>query len=332
MSRTTQSKVPRTGAPRIFITRKIPKAGFKILDDAGIDYDVFPHSETPPTKEEIIEGVRECDGLISLLTDPIDGDVLRASDRLKAVCQYAVGYNNIDLEEAKRLGITVTNTPKVLTETTADLAWALMLAAARRIVESDRYMREGKFKGWAPLLHPGEDVHGKILGIVGAGRIGSAVGRRAKGFDMRIIYHNRHPNPEFERETGARIVDIDTLLREADFISVHTPLTPETEHMFGEREFRLMKKSAVFVNTGRGKCVDEKALIRALKTGEIRAAGLDVFENEPALTPGLSELVNVVLAAHIGSASRETRAKMAEIAAGDMVSILNGRKPVHRVV
>lgn len=318
--------------PRVFITRKIPEEGIRILRSAGIDCRVFPHSETPPTKEEIIEGVRECHGLISLLTDPIDTEVLHASERLKAVCQYAVGYNNIDLETARKRGIVVTNTPGVLTETTADLAWTLLLAAARRIVESDRYMRTGRFKGWAPLLHLGVDVYGKTLGIVGAGRIGSAVGRRAVGFGMRILYHNRSPNPRFEKETGAVYVEFDTLLKKADFISLHTPLTPETQHMFGEREFRLMKRSAIFVNTGRGKCVDEKALVHALKSGEIRAAGLDVFENEPALTPGLSELENVVLAAHIGSASKETRIKMAEIVAKDMVSILLGEEPQFRVV
>ncbi len=317
--------------PKVFITRRLPEEGLKILEDAKIEYNIFPHSETPPTRQDIIKGVRGCDGLISLLSDTIGKEVLRSSERLRIVSQYAVGYNNIDIREAKRLGITVTNTPGVLTETTADLTFGLMLASARRIVESDKYTRAGRFKGWAPLLHLGEDVHGKTLGIVGAGRIGSAVARRAAGFGMAILYYNRSRNIEFEKETGARYVSFDELLERSDFVTIHTPLTPETEGMFGAREFRRMKKTAIFINTARGKCMDEKALIEALRSGEILAAGLDVYENEPEITRGLAELDNVVMVAHIGSASRETRIKMAVIAVRNLVAFFEGREPEFRV-
>jgi len=317
--------------PRVFITRKLPPEGPAILRDAGIEFSEFPHSETPPTKQDIIDGVKGCEGLITLLTDPIDVEVLNASDRLKAVCQYAAGCNNIDIEEARRLGIMVTNTPGVLSETTADLAWALLLAAARRITESDRYTRDGRFRGWAPQLHQGEDVHGKTLGIVGAGSIGSAVGRRAVGFGMTILYHNRNRNPEFEEDTGARLVSFDELIERSDFVTIHTPLTPETEMMFGAEEFRRMKKNAVFINTARGKCMDEKALIEALERGEIRAAGLDVYENEPAVSEGLAGLDNVVMVAHIGSSSRETRTTMSRIVCSEMVACLTGGEPRFRV-
>lgn len=316
---------------RVFITRRIPEEGLKILKDAGIEYKIFPHAFTPASKQEIIEMSKGCNGLLTLLSDPIDAELLRANP-IKIVSQYAVGYNNIDLEEAKRLGITVTNTPGVLTEATADLTWGLILAAARWIVASDKYTRAGKFRGWAPLLQRGMDVYGKTIGIVGAGRIGGAVARRAMGFDMEILYFNRNRNQELEEETGARYVLFDDLLKRSDVVSVHTPLTPETRHLFAKREFKLMKKTAVFVNTSRGPCMDETALIKALQDGEIFAAGLDVYENEPEITEGLQGLDNVVMVAHIGSATMSSRAAMSRIAAENLVEFFQGREPKFRVV
>ncbi len=317
--------------PKIFITRKIPEEGLNILENEGIEYTMFPHAFTPPTKQEIIEGVRGCDGLISLLSDTIDRDVLQASDKLKIVSQYAVGINNIDLKEAKRLGIAVTNTPGVLTDATADLTWGLILSATRKIVESDKYTRAGKFQGWAPLLQRGLDIHGKTIGILGAGRIGGAVAKRATGFNMEILYHNRNRNQQLEEETGARYVPFDELLERSDIISVHTPLTPETRYLFTAREFARMKKTAIFINTSRGPCVDEKALLEALRSGEIYAAGLDVYENEPEFISGLEELDNVVMVAHIGSATMHSRAMMSVIAARNAVAFFQGREPEFRV-
>lgn len=317
---------------KVFITREIPEEGLRILEKANIEYEVFPHAFTPARREDIVNGMQGCEGLVTLLSDSIDAELLRSNPNLKIVSQYAVGYNNIDLETAKELGITVTNTPGVLTEATADLTWGLILSAARWIVNSDRFMRKMKFQGWAPLLQRGMEMHGRTLGIVGAGRIGSAVAKRATGFDMTIIYHNRTKNLELEEQTGATYVAFDDLVRQSDVISVHTPLTPETRHLFTEREFKLMKKTAVFVNTSRGGCVDEKALLHALKAGEIFAAGLDVYEQEPQYTEGLQELDNVVMVAHIGSATMKSRADMAIIAARNLVNFFEGREPEFRVV
>ena len=309
---------------KIFITRRLPEEGLKMLE--GHEVEIY-EGDAPPSKEEIIEGVKDKDALICLLTDKIDSEVMDASPSLKIIANYAVGYDNIDVSEATKRGIFVTNTPGVLTETVADLAWALIMAIARRIVEGDKFMREGKFKGWAPMLLLGSDVHGKTLGIIGAGRIGQAVARRAKGFNMRILYYSRRRKEDFEKECDAEYVDLKTLLRESDFISLHTPLTPETYHMIGENELKMMKSSAYLINTGRGKCVDEKALVKALKEGWIRGAALDVFENEPEIEPELKELDNVVLTPHIGSASYETRSRMAVMVAENVLAALKGKMP-----
>ncbi|HHF55758.1 MAG TPA: D-glycerate dehydrogenase [Thermoplasmatales archaeon] len=309
---------------KIFITRRLPEEGLKMLDEHEVE--IF-EGDAPPSKQEIIEGTRGKDALICLLTDKIDSEVMNASSNLKIIANYAAGYDNIDIDEATKRGIFVTNTPGVLTETVADLAWALILAAARRIVEGDKFMREGKFKGWAPMLLLGSDVYGKTLGIVGAGRIGQAVAKRAKGFNMRILYYSRKRKENFEKECNAEYVDLETLLREADFVSLHTPLTPETYHMIGEKELKMMKSSAYLINTGRGKCVDEKALVKALKEGWIRGAALDVFENEPEIEPELKELENVVLTPHIGSASYETRSRMAVMVAENVLAALKGEIP-----
>ena len=283
--------------------------------------------DTPPSREEIIEGVKGKDALICLLTDRIDGEIMDASPNLKIIANYAAGYDNIDIEEATRRGIVVTNTPGVLSETVADLTFALILAIARKVVKGDKFVREGKFKGWAPMLLLGSDIHGKTLGIIGAGRIGRAVARRARGFNMKILYYSRKRKEEFEEECNAKFVDLHTLLREADFISLHVPLTSETYHMIGKKELDMMKKEAYIINTSRGKCIDEKELISALKEGKIAGAALDVFENEPYVPQELKELDNVVLAPHIGSASYETRSKMAVMVAKNVIEALNERLP-----
>jgi len=308
---------------RIFLTRRLPEEGMKLLE--GHDLEVY-EGDAPPSKEEIVERVKGKDGLICLLTDRIDADVMAASSRLKIIANYAVGVDNIDIEEATRRGILVTNTPGVLTETVADLTWAIMMAVARRIVEGDEFTRAGKFKGWAPLLMLGDDIHGKTLGIIGAGRIGQAVAKRASGFNMRILYYSRKRKEEMEK-MGAKYTDIQTLLKESDFVSLHVPLTDETYHMIGEKELRMMKKNAYLINTARGKCVDEESLVKALKEGWIRGAALDVFEREPEIHPELKKLKNVVLTPHIGSASHETRSRMAIMVAENVLAALEGKIP-----
>jgi len=312
---------------RIYLTRRIPEEGMALLEKEH-QVEVF-EGDSPPSKQEIIDCLRDAEGLLCLLTDPIDREVLDAAPCLRAIATYAVGYDNIDVREATRRGIPVSNTPGVLTDTTADLTWALIMGIARRIVEGDHMVREGRFKGWGPLVLLGTDVCGKTLGIVGAGRIGQAVGRRARGFDMDILYHNRSRKPEFERDCGARYVEMEELLRTADYVTLHLPLTSDTYHLIGGEELDMMKPSAFLINTARGQCVDERALVRALGSGSIAGAALDVFENEPELTPGLASLSNVLLCPHAGSASRETRAKMAEMVARDLLASLRGERPRH---
>jgi len=271
--------------------------------------------------------------LVSLLTDPIDEEVFDAAPKLRIVSQYAVGYDNIKVEEATKRGIYVTNTPGVLTETVADFTFALMLAVARRVVEADRYVREGKWKvGWHPLMMVGTDVYGATLGIVGLGRIGSAVARRAKGFNMRVIYYDVVRREDLEKELGIEYVSLDKLLEESDYVSLHTPLTPQTYHLIGEEQLKKMKKTAFLINTARGKVVDQKALYKALKEGWIAGAGLDVFEQEP-ISPDdpLLELDNVVLAPHAASASYETRSRMAEMVADNLIAFLKGEVPPNLV-
>lgn len=315
---------------RIFITRSIPETGLAALREAH-DITIFEH-DRQITKDELIAAVREAEGLLCLLSDPVDADVIAAGERLRCISTYAVGYNNIDTEAACARGIAVTNTPGVLTEATADIAFALMIACARRIVESDAWLREGHFRGWEPKLFLGQDLVGRTLGVIGAGRIGCALARRAaRGFDMRILYHSRNRNTVLETEVGAVHVDLDTLLGTGDFISVHVPLTPETQHMIDARAIALMKPSAVFVNTARGPVVDEQALIAALREEKIFAAGFDVYEHEPAVPQELIDLPNAVLLPHIGSASIETRDRMAEIAARNLLDVLAGREPAFRV-
>ncbi|MBA2132967.1 D-glycerate dehydrogenase [Hydrogenispora sp. UU3] len=283
------------------------------------------------TKAELISKVKGRDAVLCLLTDTIDAEVLDAAQGVKIFANYAVGYNNIDVEAATKRKIWVSNTPGVLTDTTADLAWALIFAVARRVVEADRFTREGKFKGWAPMLFLGQDVTGKTLGIIGGGRIGEAVGKRAQGFAMKVLYNDIVRNVEFEKATGATYVDKETLLKEADIISLHVPLLPETRHLIGAHELSLMKPTAILINTARGPVVDEDALVKALKAKQIYGAGLDVFEEEPKVHPGLLELDNVVLLPHIASASMETRTKMGLMAAENILAVMKGQVPPYHV-
>ncbi len=308
--------------PRIFVTRRLPEGAMKVLQDK-FDIQCNPHDRVL-TREELLSGVQGKDGILPLLTDRIDDEVLDAAGpELKIVANYAVGYNNIDVPACTRRGILVSNTPGVLTDTTADLAMALLLAVARKIVPADSYARAGKYQGWAPLLFLGTDVHHKTLGIMGFGRIGFALAKRAAGFDMNVLYHDSmRANPELEEKVGAKFVDKSTLLARSDFISLHVPLSPETYHFIGGRELAAMKSSAYLINTSRGEVLDEKALVRALQLGQIAGAGLDVFEFEPAIEKELTSMDNVIVLPHIASASTETRTKMGLVAAENLVSVL----------
>ncbi|MGF1473546.1 MAG: 2-hydroxyacid dehydrogenase [Rubrobacteraceae bacterium] len=313
---------------KVLVSREIPDAGLRPLEV----FDVTVLSEEPPGRNELLEAVQGANGILSTLTEQIDAEVMDAAgDGLEVVANMAVGYDNVDVAAATERGITVTNTPGVLDETTADTAFMLILAAARRLGESERFLRAGKWNAWGPKQFTGPDVWGKTLGIVGFGRIGQALARRARGFSMEVLYTARSLKEDAEKEFGARKLELDELLRESDFVSIHTPLTGETEALIGEKELGLMKPTAVLVNTSRGPVVDEAALADALESKQIFAAGLDVYEEEPEAHPKLFDLENVVLAPHIGSASIETRDKMAEMAAEDLRSALNGEEPQNPV-
>jgi glyoxylate reductase len=309
---------------KILVTRGIPEAGLRVLDP----FDVRVLHERPPERDELLDAVSGASGVLSTATETMDGGVMDAAgENLRIIANMAVGYDNVDVEAAGERGVVVTNTPGVLDETTADVAFMLLLAAARRLGEGERLLRAGKWEWWGPKQFMGRDVWGKRLGIIGFGRIGQALARRAKGFGMDILYHNRSRREEAEQEIGARYLELDELLETADFISIHIPLTPETKHLIGAHELRKMKPEAVLVNTSRGAVVDEAALAYALADRRIFAAGLDVYEEEPEVHPRLLELENVVLAPHIGSASVETRDKMAVLAAENIVAVLSGEEP-----
>lgn len=310
---------------KVFITQKIPDAGIDMLKER---YSVGINKEDKlPTKEEIKKGSKDMDALLCLLTDKIDKDIIDNAQNLKVIANYAVGYDNIDVEEATNRGIIVTNTPGVLTQTTADLAWALLMATARRIVEGDSFTREGKFCGWKPKLLLGYDIYGKTLGIVGTGRIGTAVALRSQGFNMNILYYDIKRNSDLEKKLEAKKVPLEELLEKSDFISIHTPLNDKTHHLIGEKELSLMKETAILVNTSRGPVIDEEKLASASKNNSIAGAGIDVYENEPEVSKKLIGLKNVVITPHIGSASYETRSKMAEMAAQSIIDVLEGRTP-----
>ena len=312
---------------KIFVTQPIPRSGLDMLGQLYPDYGINPE-ERVLTRPELMEQVTGAAGLLTLLTDRIDVEILDAAGpQLKIVANMAVGYDNIDLPAATRRGIMVTNTPGVLTDATADHAWALLFAVARRIPESERYLRAGRFKGWGPLLFLGGDVAGRTLGVVGAGRIGSAVAMRARGFGMQVLYTARSAKPQLERETGARRTGLEELLRESDFVSLHVPLLPETVHIIDAAALRRMKRSAYLINTGRGPLVDEGALAEALKSGVIAGAALDVFENEPEVHPELLKLENAVLTPHTASATIASRSRMSGMAAENLIAGLAGRRP-----
>ncbi len=316
--------------PKVFVTRQIPDSGLAMLREKGYEVTVSPHDRVL-TKDEIIAELKGgYDVMVCLLTDKVDGEVMDAGlPQMKMIANYAVGFDNIDLKAAAERGITVTNTPGVLTETVAEHAFALLLAIAHRIPESDRFTRAGNYVGWAPMLLLGTDVAGKTLGIVGLGRIGSRMAHHGgAGFGMRVIYHDRAPNPEFEKAYGAIYREkLEELLAEADFVSIHVPLNDSTRHLINAERLKCMKRTAYLINTSRGPIVDEAALVAALKAGTIKGAALDVYENEPKLAPGLAECENAVLTPHTASATDETRSKMAELAAANLIEFLEGRTP-----
>lgn len=314
-------------SPRVLVSRRLPEAGLAPLREAGLDVDVYD-GDTPIPRGELLARVEGADGIVTLMSERVDDELLKAAGpQLKVVANYAVGYDNIDLEACSRHGVVATNTPDVLSDTTADMAFALLLAVARRIRSGDSLVRSGDWTGWEPEQLLGAQVTGATLGIVGMGRIGRALARRARGFDMRLLYHNRRADPEAERELGATYAALDELLGASDFVSLHAPLTPETRHLIGGRELRAMKKTAVLINTARGPVVDETALVSALRDGTIAGAGLDVFEHEPEVHPGLLDMDNVVLTPHLGSATLETRTAMALLCSHAVLAVLAGRKP-----
>lgn len=315
--------------PVVFITRRIPDQGLSLILEQ-CQAEVWPE-ETPPPREVLLEKVRQCDGLLSLLTDKIDATLMDNAPRLRVVSNMAVGFDNIDVAAATERGILVGNTPEVLTDTTADFAFALLMATARRIGEAIDYVRAGKWKTWGPMLLLGQDVHGATLGLIGLGRIGSAVARRAQGFNMRVLYYDVVRRQDLEQQMGIIYTDLDTLLAESDFVSLHAPLTPQTRHIINADSLRKMKPTAILINTARGPLVDSKALYEALRDGVIAYAGLDVTDPEPIpMDDLLLTLPNCLIVPHIASASVATRGKMAELAARNLLAGLRGEVlPTH---
>jgi len=316
--------------PYVFITRKISQEAIDLLKK---DFKVGIWEENRPvTRERLLEESRRADALYVMLTEKIDQELIDQAPNLKVVSIMAVGYDNIDIEYATKNGIIITNTPGVLSNTTADLTFALLMATARRVVEANRYVLDGNWVSWEPMLMAGQDLYGATIGIIGMGRIGEQVAKRATGFDMNILYHNRTRKIEVEDKLGAEYRSLDQLLKEADFIILLTPLTPETQNLIGKREFNLMKETAIFINASRGATIDEDALYQALKEKKIWAAGLDVFKEEPiSMDNPLLSLDNVVALPHIGSASIKTRKKMAMMAAEGIKDVLTGEQPKHVV-
>lgn len=321
---------PRREQPYVFVSRELPGDGLHHLR-AEARVAVW-EDELPPPYSRLLEEAACADALVTLLTDRIDAHLLEAAPGLRVVSNVAVGYDNIDVAAATQRGVLVANTPGVLTETTADMAFALLMAAARRVVEGDRATRDGRWRTWHPSFLLGQDVHGATLGVVGLGAIGRAVARRARGFAMTVLYFDTSRRPEVEAELDAAFAGFEDLLRRADFVTVHVPLTEATRHLFGEREFALMKPTAVFVNTSRGPVVDEAALYRALREGQIAAAAIDVTEVEPL--PGDSPLLtlpNLIITPHIASASVASRTRMADMAVDNVLAVLRGGLPMHCV-
>ena len=313
----------------VFVTRRIPEPGEQIVRERCSPVEVNPDDRVL-SREELIADVRGRDGILCLLTDTMDAEVLEAARGARVVANYAVGYDNVDVATATRLGMMVTNTPGVLTDATSDMAWALLFSVARRVVECDTYTRAGRFTGWAPRLLLGADITGRTLGVVGAGRIGTAVALKSVGFQMPVLYTDPVPNQALDA-IGADAVDLDDLLRRSDFVSVHVALGESTRHLIGRDQLLRMKKTACLVNTSRGPVVDESALVEALEQGWIAGAGLDVYEDEPRLASGLDRCANAVLCPHVASATHETRSRMARMAAENLVAALDGQTPPNLV-
>lgn len=312
--------------PKVFVTRRIPEAGLEIVRREA-QVEIWP-DPMPPPYATLIEKAKGADAILSLLTDRIDAPMMDAAgSQLRVISQMAVGFDNIDVAAATARGVPIGNTPGVLTDTTADFAWALLMAAARRVVEGDKFTRAGKWKTWGPIDFLGPDITGATLGIVGFGRIGQALAKRAQGFDMRILYFSRRRHPDAEQRYGAQYADLDVLLRDSDFVSLHTGLSQETYHLISDARLAMMKPSAVLINTARGPVVDPEALHKALASGTIAYAALDVTEPEP-IEPAdpLLTLDNIIIAPHIGSASFRTRNKMATMAAANLVAGLRGER------
>jgi len=325
--RRTKTNKGVTDVKKVYVTRQLPQSALDRLN-GEVDWSVNPDDRVLE-RSELLEAVADVDGLLCLLTDSIDAELLDAAPNLKVVANYAVGYNNIDVDAANERGVLVTNTPGVLTETTADLTWALLMSIARRVVEGDSFMRAGKYVGWAPMLLLGCDVYGKTLGIVGIGQIGQAVARRAMGFDMKVLYTDMFALPPVaEQLLNAEKVELDELLERSDFVSMHVPLMDETHHLISKRELELIGPEGYLINAARGPVIDEVALVEALRDGVIKGAALDVFEDEPAMKPGLADLNNVVLLPHLGSASIETRTAMADLAVGNILNFFKGEPPL----
>lgn len=310
---------------KIFVTRRIPEPGLELLRKE-FELEINPYNRVL-TKQEIIKGLKGKDGLLCLLTDQIDSDVIKSEPKLKMIASYAVGYDNIDIKTATKLKIPVSNTPGVLTDATAEMTWALIFSVSRRIVEGDKFTRTGKFNGWDPMLMHGQDINGKTLGIIGAGRIGTAMALRSQGFNMKVLYVESKTNKTLEEKLNAKKVELDELIKESDFISLHVPLNNDTYHLIDEKKLKMMKKTAILVNTSRGPVIDEQALIKALKNNWIFGAGLDVYEHEPKIPKELIKLDNVVLQPHSASATTSSRTNMALIAAENMIDGLKGKKP-----
>lgn len=317
---------------KVYVTRKLPRAVIQSLESVG-EVTVYDVNDEPVPRAVLLESVKGTHGILSMLTDTMDAEVMDAAGPcLKVIANMAVGYDNIDVAAAKERGIVITNTPDVLTESTADLTFSLLLAAARRIPEAERVVREGHWNTWSPFMLAGQDVFGKTLGILGLGRIGEAVARRASGFQMRVLYHNRTRRSELEAQNGYKYVSLHQLLAESDFLVVLTPLTEQTRHLIGAAELAQMKPTSILVNVARGPVVDEQALYQALRTEQIWAAGLDVFAEEPLPSSHpLTTLRNVVLLPHIGSSTVQTRFAMAQLAVDNIVAVLSGKSPITSV-
>lgn len=315
---------------KVYVTRLLPKPAMDQIH-SFCDAEVW-EGELPPPRDILLEKVRDVEGLLSLLTDKIDAELMDKAPKLRVISNNAVGFDNIDVSEATRRGIIVGNTPGVLTDTTADFAFALMLAASRRVVEADKAVRAGKWKTWGPMIFLGQDIHGATLGIIGLGRIGAAIARRAKGFGMKLLYFDVARQKQLEDELGVQYVELDKLLAESDFVTIHTDLTPQTHHLISAKQFEKMKRTSILVNTARGPIVDNMALYEALRDGKIAYAALDVTDPEP-LPPDhpLLTLDNVIIAPHIASASVATRTKMALMAADNLIAGLKREMPPNPV-